>query len=696
MRTGIFSPTRLLKISGIILISLIIISSFFLPIGYHQAKSLVKTYQNLESAVVVDRKGEEIFLKPNDRGYWARYLEEIPPRLKELLLIKEDKYFYYHPGFNPISLTKYLLGGLGIGDRKASSTITQQLTKILLGTESERSLKNKLKELSYALSLELFLPKEEILKMYVNSLYLGNQAQGFKEASRLYFNLPPELLNEGQILQLLATISNPTFNNPARIENRNITLRIGRSLGVDLNIFVIENSLTIKEKMRKYNRYSLPSFEIASYLKESTENQELTVDFRLTDRIREIVKRNLDELKWKSAYNSAVIVIKLPENEILSLVGSPDPLSSKSGYQINMLLEPRAVGSTIKPFIYLKAFEKGLRPYTMIDDREYKYLTAMGLPLYPRNYDEKYRGVVNLHYALSNSLNVPAVKVLEYIRLNEFYQFMEEELGFKPIQPWESYQLGIALGGLEMSLLDLSHYFTIFPNQGVLKELQIYRNEKISITKQVVRPEYVELINKILQDRSTGVEQFGMRTVLNLFPRNYALKTGTSRDYRDSWVIGYTPDFLVGVWVGNSNHSPMDEVTGQVGAGLIWSEVMELLFNSAYNLKTPFTYSHLKEFSEGNSIQYGLKGDDYDSGLNVLIIEDSSLILSPHQEDTFLLEKGCVISLRAREEVRWSINENFLAESKEARFIPSSKGFYQIQAENLQGKREIITIEVRE
>lgn len=682
----------------IILIILFSLSIFlFLKLSYLLKEEILAIYNSQKSTILKDRNGNEIFILPNKKGNFARYLNEIPPRLKELLIKKEDKYFYYHFGFNPVSIIKVVLSKLGIGERKASSTITQQLVKILLGKEFERNLKNKLIELFYALSLEIHLSKDEILKMYANSIYFGNKAQGIKEASYLYFDLPPELLTEGQILQLLATISNPKEQNPAQYKNRKIAIFLSQKFGLDQKKLIFDDPETVKENIKKYSHFDNSYFEIKDFLKNISRDIQLTIDSQLTERVREILKRNIEILNPKNVKNGAAIVIKLPENEILTLVGSPNPKSFNFGYQINMVDKARAVGSTIKPFIYLKAFEKGLRPYTLVEDREYKYITALGFPLYPKNFDWKYRGKINLHYALSNSLNVPAVKVLEYVGLEEFYNFLEKDLGFKPIQSLENYQLGISLGALEMSLFDLAKYFTIFPNGGVLKDLKILKDKNQNFEKQISEPEYIQLINKILKDRKTGIEQFGFASNLNLFQKNYALKTGTSRDFRDSWVIGYTPDFLVGVWIGNADNSPMDGISGQIGAGKIWSEIMELLFNSEYNKKTSFKFDLIEEFpnSEGG-IDFGLKNDDYQKIKNFLIEKDSSLILKPHDGDFFLFEKGTQIILEAEENVKWFVDGNLIGEGKTNVFLPERAGFYQIEARALNGTKEKIKIFINE
>jgi len=650
---------------------------------------LTELYHKQASRVIKDRNGEIITLLPNEKGYRNYQIQEIPPKIKELLIKKEDRFFYYHFGFNPLSILQEGISKLGFGNRKGSSTITQQLAKILLGKEKERNLKNKLLEFFSAISLEIFKSKEEILKMYANSIYFGNQIQGIEEASRFYFGISSKFLTEGQILQLLATISSPSENNPLKATNKEISQELAKRLKLDSSNLIFEDREQVTKNVENYLNEDI-LFELKPFLKNTKANQ-LTIDKKLTEKLREIVKRNIEILKFKNAKNAALIVIKLPENEILALIGSPDPTSFENGYQINMLEKPRPVGSTIKPFIYLKAFEKGLRPYTLVEDREYKYITALGFPLYPKNFDWKYRGEVNLHYALSNSLNVPAVKVLEYIGLENFYQFLEKDLGFKPIQNLENYQLGIALGVLEMSLMDLVKYFTLFPNQGILKDLKISFDQEIK-EKKIASVEYVQLVNKILTDRKTGVEQFGLKSDLNLFQENYALKTGTSRDFKDSWIIGYTPDFLVGVWVGNTENQSMDKVSGQFGAGKIWSEVMELLFNSRYNKKTPFDFSSIKEYNYNGNLEFGLKNDNFQESL--LLLKKNSLILYPHDGDRFLMGEG-VIVLKANENVKWFIDGNFVVQAREYIFFPQSAGVYEIEAE-LKEMREKIKIVIDE
>ncbi len=674
----------------ILLIALWLILSSFLQ------KKLLESYRANQSTVILDRFGKIIAILPNQKGYYAYYVNTLPRHFKQLLVKKEDRFFYFHPGINPISIGEDLLSRIGVGKRPASSTITQQLVKTLLGNELQRGLAARIKEIVYAFALETWHSKEEILTMYANSIYFGNQIQGIHQASQFYFGLPPELLSEAQIFQLLASISSPSKNNPLKESNIQIAQSIAKRLSLNTKDLYFLSPWQIKKYVKNYSQKNISYFELTNFIKNVPEKIiQTTIDLSLSQKIREIVWRNIQELRVKNAKNAAVVVIKLPENELLAIIGSPNPSSFEEGYKINMALQPRPVGSTIKPFIYLKAFEKGLRPYTLVEDREYKYITALGFPLYPKNFDYKYRGVVTLHYALSNSLNVPAVKVLEYVGLENFYQFLTKDLNFKPVQDLNNYQLGIALGALEMNLYNLCKYFTIFANNGSLREIQIFKNSKDALGKQITKPQYVQLINKILSDRKTGVEQFGLKSELNLFQKNYAVKTGTSKDFKDSWIVGYTPDFLVGVWVGNADNSPTLGLSGQLGAGRIWHEVMELLLNSNYNKKTPFLFDLVEEFPEGEHIEYGLQGDDYEKIKNILLSQDSSLILTPHNGDRFLLEENTKIICRAKEGVDWFINNQHFLHAKEAIFTPKETGVYKIMAKskNTQETIEIIVAE---
>ncbi len=682
------------KIAALIVFA-IVLSYFSLYGPYNR---LINLYKERSSALISDRNSENVYITPNIKGYYTKEIETVPEDFKNLLIKKEDKFFYYHKGINPFSILRSAAEYVRTGKFQGSSTITQQLAKNLLGNETERTFTNKLNELAYSLALEAYAPKDEILRMYANIIYFGNNVQGLEEASNYYFNKSSSALNKEEILQLLATISNPSNRYPGTYRNKtaakNLAYLLGVENGLDLASSKPEETDSVPRKDKTF-------FEIESLDASCEKDCELTIDKNLTEQLRNMLSRNLDRSSFASVENGAIVVIKLPENEVLAIIGSPDPKLPEKGYQINMAKEPRPIGSTIKPFIYVNAFEQGVRPYTLVDDREYKYSISTGFAFYPKNYDGQYHGVMTLHQALSNSMNVPSVRVLEFVGLDNFYDFLLDKLEFLPLNPLPTYKLGIALGGLEMDLLTLSKYFTVFPNNGILKPLIItkengeakYLNTPMSQPQNdeihIADEPFVELINKILSDRKTGVDQFGIESNLNLPYTNYALKTGTSRDFHDSWTIGYTPDFLVGVWIGNSKNTPMQQISGQTGAGVIWREAMEIMYNSGYNRNTPFKFDNVKGYKIGDSIEFGLAGDDVQKIRNVMN-NKNVLITSPHGGDVFLFQKGMNIPFTSTEKADWLVNDSYVLSGDNLDWKPTAAGQYEITAKTKSSSETLI------
>ncbi len=665
--------------------------------AYLVAQDGKERYETLLSVVTFDRNGIPITITENTKGHYAYELTSIPQNFAELLIKKEDRFFYYHLGINPLSTLRAVGHYIKNGDAGGASTLTQQLTKNILGTESKRSLKNKLIESVYAVSLELFTSKDEILLMYANTVFLGNQVQGFESGSRAYFNKPLGETRTSEQLSLLATLSHPSTRNPWKEEN----LEYARALH---NRLSITDGFEEPQVTKAYSFKRPSAFELTSLGIDCNRTCTTTIDESLTEAIRRILALRIQSERERGARNGAVVVIDAKTSELIAMVGSPDPTQTVSGGQINMALEPRPIGSTIKPLIYLKGFEKGLRPYSKVDDREYKYPIATGFPLYPKNFDGTYHGEVTLHEALSNSLNVPTVKVLEYIGLEPFYTFLQDTLRFEPIQPLQSYQYGIALGGLEMDLLTLSHYFTVFPRSGTIaplhvlmrtgeKQLKLPPQSHIDETISVVEPKYVELVHAIISDRLTGVSQFGLKSNLNLTIPEYGVKTGTSRDFHDSWVVGYTPDYVVGVWLGNSENEPLEQVTGQSGAGTIWHDVMEYMSQTPYYKEKTFPEKFLRRIPFGATLEWGLP-DDVVSEHELLLLENH-LILSPHEGDTFEYTENTVIPLKSRVLVVWSINGNEITESQDTNFTPEALGGYEVRAyDRVSNQTEYLQISV--
>ncbi len=662
-------------------------------IAYRVHADATERYEKLLSVVIADRHNIPISVSTNVKGHYALPITHLPDTFTELLLKKEDRFFAYHLGINPVSMIRALYHYLSSGSGGGSSTLTEQLAKNILGNENDRTITHKLRELVYAASMELFFTKDTILTMYANTVYLGNQVQGFETASRAYFGKTLADTTAYEQIVLLTTLSYPASRNPWKDDNEPYAHALyARLIGGSAYVHpVIHDTFSFQDPL---------SFELMSMGITCAHSCVTTLDAELTAHVREIVRRTTEKEYARGVRNGAVVIIDPRTEELLAIVGSPDSHSDQDGGKINMAIAPRPIGSTVKPFIYLKGFMMGLRPYSRVDDREYRYPIATGFALYPKNFDGAYHGEVTLHTALSNSLNVPSVKILEYIGLPTFYTFLQNTLAFTPIQPLDSYQYGIALGGLEMDLLTLTHYFTLFPREGTLAPLTIspmtpdaYTPPQSAITRltTVADPAYTELVTAILSDRLTGVEQFGLKSSLNLSRTVYAVKTGTSRDFHDSWVIGYTPDFVVGVWLGNSENEPLAQVSGQSGAGVVWHDTMEHLFTTPYATDRPFKNNHITSFDIAHSREWGLPDDVLTEHEGLLIAD--RLITSPHEGDIFEYTETTHIPLQATKPVTWRINGTTLGFGDSVNFTPTAPGTYEVEAvrENSDA-REILTI----
>lgn len=685
----------LFKYKYYLLGTLIIIFSISL---WAAAKEADRRYQSLLSVTIFDRNGVPLSIKENSKGHYVSAIDDVPEDFKKLLIVKEDAYFYFHFGINPFSNGRALYSYLKNKSAGGASTITQQLSKNLLGTELDRNLPNKWREAFYALGIELFYTKDEILTMYANTAYLGNQVQGFETGSYAYFGKSLQDTTHSEQIALLATLSQPNIRNPWQDKNADFAATLNQRISP-------EEIFAKPETTNSYSFQKEAFFEIRTAGVICKQTCRTTIDNDISERIRDILKRHLESEWERGARNGAVVVIDPKTSEILALVGSKNPKSTAGGDQINMALEPRPIGSTIKPFIYLKGFVDDLRPYTLVDDREYKYSIATGFPLYPKNYDGQYRGEVTLHESLSNSLNVPSVKVLEFIGLHNFYTFLSEKLKFQPLQNYDSYQYGIALGGLEMDLLTLTHYFTIFPRQGTIEPIRILKGnaENYSLPPQseiknqqiVADKKFVQLVHAILRDRLSGVNQFGLKSTLNIEAGDYGVKTGTSRDFHDSWVVGYTGDFVVGVWIGNTENEPLKQVTGQSGAGAVWHDVMNILLQTPDNKNTTLPIDSLALFPIKNSNEWGLFGDDISAHRRLLL--DENIILSPHTNDSFEFFAGMTLPLMGARAVEWFVNGKSLGKKQATEFSPQTTGTYEIMATDEESNtREIIKVNITE
>lgn len=590
-----------------------------------------------ETTRILDRNGDVLYeiLDPNAGRRTYVPIEKISPYLVAATIATEDQGFYSHPGVDFWAIGRafvqnYQAGGVASG----ASTITQQLARALLFSPEERneqSYLRKIREAILATEITRRYSKDDILELYLNEIYFGNLAYGIQAAAETYFNTSAEKLTFAQAAFLAGLPQSPSvydiYTNPeavyARLEDV-LTLMYQASqeqgciyvsnspqrVCVD-PLMVIEAANEIKatqfEKRAIQMRYPHWVTYIRTLLEEQYDPQTIyrsgfqvytTLDPELQDAAQAMVKAQVDSMADQNATNGALVAIKPSTGEILALVGSADFYNEEIDGQVNMAISPRQPGSSIKPLTYVAAFEKGWTPSTLLWDVPSEF-TPSGLPddpspLYePLNYDGQFHGPVTVRSALANSFNIPAVKALEFVGIYDnpntpqpdgFINFARR-LGITTLTQEGDYGLSLTLGGGDVTLLELTGAYSVFANNGrrvppvaITKITDFNGNTVFEFQQpqgeQVIRSEHAYLISSILSDEEARRRMFGRNSALRL-PFDAAAKTGTTNDYRDNWTMGYTPDLVTGVWVGNADYTPMVKTTGLSGAAPIWSEFMQ-------------------------------------------------------------------------------------------------------------------------
>ena len=541
-------------------------------------------------------------------------LDDISPRLIEATLATEDPNFYrYSVGFDPIAIIRMVY--YAVTEREfvsGGSTITQQVARNLLLSPEERAsrtLDRKFREIVLANELSRRYPRDTILEIYLNEIFYGNQAYGIEAASQAYFNKPASQLSLAEGSFLAGIPQSPVLWDP--VANKDNALRRQRTvLGLMVEAGYIKqrdiepaidamkaitfevplpNLSTVAPHFMTYVQQVLNAEYGADGLYRTGLRVYTTLDQRIQKIAEEAVTNHISTLADKHVTNGAVVVLDPQTGAILAMVGSADFNSEAIDGQVNIALSPRQPGSSIKPFTYLAAFEKGYTPATLLWDLETTFVNQYGQTYTPKNYDDKFHGPMLVREALARSMNIPAVKTMEFIGVPGFLA-MTERAGIH-FPPNDMYGLALTLGGGEARLLDLTAGYALFANGGwkvtpsPLARVELANGQVIKDYAQTsvanrqtqapaVSPEHAYLITSILSDNAARTPSFGANSVLKL-SRPAAVKTGTTNDYRDNLTVGYTPDLVVGVWVGNSDNSEMIGVSGISGAAPIWHDVME-------------------------------------------------------------------------------------------------------------------------
>jgi penicillin-binding protein 1C len=631
---------------GFSLMTYMVVQYRVIAAGLPTVDDLKSKASTFETTRILDSEGKLLYeiLDPNAGRRTYVNFENISPFLVAATIATEDEDFFVHPGFNATAIVRAFWQNLLSGETvSGASTITQQLARALLFEPEEatrRTYMRKIREALLAIEITRVYSKEEILELYLNEIYFGNLAYGVEAASQTYFNTTAEKLTLAQASFLAGLPQAPSVydiysNREATLLRFQDVLRLllessqnpgcirTKSDGIQ-NICVTADDAVQAFYVIEDTVFNSPDINIiyphwVNYIRLLLEDQYdaqtiyrsgFTIETTLNSEYQEIaqtaVQKHVTDLAGKNVQSGALVAIDPKTGYILAMVGSADYYNEDIAGQINMSLSPRQPGSSIKPITYLAAFEKGWTPATLIWDVETEF-SPSGEPDDPRdpfvpvNYDEKDHGPVTVRTALSNSYNISAVKALSYVGIYGEGGMIDlaHEMGITTLQE-DYYGLSLALGGGEVTLLDMVSAYSVFSNQGkkipsvaitkITDHLGVIVFEAVEETPvDVISAEHAFLISSILSDNAARTPTFGPNSVLKLsFPA--AAKTGTTNDFRDNWTMGYTPQLVVGVWVGNPDYTEMTNTTGLSGAAPIWAEFMEAVV-PAISLNQPQNFS---------------------------------------------------------------------------------------------------------
>jgi len=574
---------------------------------------------------IFDRNGKLIYDLFTEERRDPISIDKVPDYLKKATVAVEDKDFYRHGGFDPLTPFRIVYNYVFRGGRVVGgSTLTQQLVKNALLT-NERSVTRKFRELVLALQIERKFTKDQILELYMNEAPYGGNSVGVGAAAQIYFNKPVEALTLVESAILAGLPQRPTAYSPhtGRSDENGVPLWKLRALGVLRRMY--EDSYVSKEQYDQAIKdldtvvFTSGRSEIAAphfvfYVRDLLEKQfgegvvakgglqvTTSLDLDLQLKAQQIVKEEIEKVKDVNITNGSAMVVNPKTGEILSMVGSADYNSEEIDGKFNVAVDGlRQPGSSIKPVTYLAMLRKGFTPATMLADVPTTFIRNSNdkteKPYEPKNYDGKFRGPVSVRNSLGNSLNIPAVKSLAMVGVKDFLQ-LATEMGFPTLKPTEEnmrrFGLAVTLGGAEVHLIDTVTSFSSFANGGMKVEpvailkVEDTRGRRLFEYRPVQGRRVIEeseafLISHILSDNSARQMAFGTTSLLNT-GKPIAVKTGTTNDQKDNWTIGWSQEIMVGTWVGNNNSSAMKKVaSGITGASPIWRKIIDEAMKTGY------------------------------------------------------------------------------------------------------------------
>lgn len=565
------------------------------------------------STKIFDRNGDVVYEIYTDRKRTPIDIKEVPDYLKEATISIEDKNFYKHKGIDILGVARGLSKTVTSGRAEGGSTLTQQLVKNSLLT-NERTIRRKTQELVLTIVVETIYSKDQILELYLNSIPYGGTAYGIEAASETYFGKTTKDLTLAEASLLAGLPQRPSTYSPFGAHPE-----LAKSRQKEVLKQMVENKYltqseadsAFEEELRYASQSATKAPHFALWIKEQLANEYgdkmveqgglrvyTTLDLEIQEIAQDAVATEVGKLSKQKVGNGAAIVTRPSTGEILAMVGSKDYFAQDEDGKVNVVLAQRQPGSSIKPLNYALAIrDKKITPATAFVDMATCFKVAGQSNYCPVNYDGTYHGLVQTRFALGNSFNIPAVKVLALNGLENFIAFAKE-MGLTTLTEPKDYGLSATLGGILVRPFDMAVAYGVLANQGVKQPLvaitkvtdwkgnvlQEYKPEENNLTgDRILDPAVTFLISHILYDNNARVSAFGPSSFLNVSGHpEVSVKTGTTNDRRDNWTVGYSSQAVVVTWVGNNDNSSMGgAVSGVSGASPIWNKIMKAVLNKS-------------------------------------------------------------------------------------------------------------------
>jgi len=578
----------MLRGSGKLLLACLILASLVLWIATATSmkplpSSLTEHIRIAKKNVYLDRNGHR--LNVTYENHWNMHdvveLHKVPEFLITAIIQSEDKRFFEHGGIDWMArlnaVRQNFLAGKVV---RGASTITEQVVRMI--QPRPRAVWSRWLEGFEAMSLEHHFSKLAILEFYINQVPYKARRRGVVQAASYYFDRDVSTLSKKEMLALAVLVRSPRWLDPGKqissLERAIVDLEGRLELTKEAYKKINVQNITLSQSRNIPDvSHFISHAETAKSTRVSSSGViGTTIDLELQVKTQSILDTRLERLKRQNAANGAVLIVNHETNEILSWVVGFAGADDRQFNKIDAVKVKRQPGSTLKPLLYANAIRDGWTAATMLDDSPLEESVGLGMHTY-QNYNRDHYGLISLREALGNSLNIPAVKAVQYVGTGQFLSFLRD-LGIESLSDHPNvYGDGLALGNGELTLYELVQAYTVIARMGDYKPLSFIEGEHLSNRSyRVLSEDVASLVADIISDPVAREREFGWDSVLN-FPYQTAVKTGTSSDYRDAWAIGFNDSFTVGIWIGNLDYSEMNEVTGSSGPALVLRSIFNEL-----------------------------------------------------------------------------------------------------------------------